>query len=182
MFETTDVSAARRMGKPEGLERSESKGLGLRVFIGKQQAIVSTTDTHKDTLTELAERAIAMAKAAPADPDGTLAPDALIAHAIPDLDLLDADEPGIEWLMEQCKQAEEAALSVKGITNSEGADAHYSRKSLVLLAIAARARRTALRITINSSHFSVSVSVLAGRTALACSAITIIPARATAAI
>ena len=39
------LSISQRLGKKEDLERSESDGFGLRVFIGKKQAIVSSTDT-----------------------------------------------------------------------------------------------------------------------------------------
>jgi len=158
MFETVDASASQRMGKPEGIERSENRALGLRAFVGQRQAIVSATDTN--ALAELAERAVAMARAAPADPDGTLAPESLIARAIPNLDLFDGDEPDIEWLAGQCRQAEEAALSAEGITNSEGAEAHYSQ-SRVSLAIAA-GRDMRFAHSYQASHFSVSVSVLAG--------------------
>ena len=160
LFENVDVSTSYRLGKPEGMERSESKAVGLRAFIGGQQAIVSATDTHKDALLELAERAVAMAKATPADPDSTLAPDALYARDIPDLDLCDDNEPDVDWLTNQCKQAEEAALSVKGITNSEGADAQYSR-SRIHLAVH-NGKNIAFSHNYPSSHFSVSVSVLAG--------------------
>ena len=160
LFENVDVSTSYRLGKPEGMERSESKAVGLRAFIGGQQAIVSATDTHKDALLELAERAVAMAKATPADPDSTLAPDALYARDIPDLDLCDDNEPDVDWLTNQCKQAEEAALSVKGITNSEGADAQYSR-SRIHLAVH-NGKNIAFSHSYPSSHFSVSVSVLAG--------------------
>jgi PmbA protein len=160
MFESTHVNASQRMGKPEGLERSESAALGLRVFVGKKQAIVSTTDTGRDTLEELAERAVAMAKAGSADPDSTLAPEPLMASSTPELDLLDDKEPDMEWLTEQCKAAEESALSVDGITNSEGADAYYSR-SIISLAIAGE-NGERFAHSYGSSHFSVSVSVLAG--------------------
>lgn len=159
MFETVHVSTARRMGKPEGLERSENKALGLRVFSGQQQAIVSATDMLPATLSELAERAVAMAKATPADPYSTLAPAALLGKKIPNLDLLDASEPDVKWLSDQCQEAEEAALSVKGITNSEGAGAEYSQ-SRVSLAIDGGGGKFAH--SYSSSHFSVSVSVLAG--------------------
>jgi len=73
MFETTDVNMTQRLSKPEGLERSESKALGLRVFIGDQQAIASSTDVSDAALAELAERVVAMARATPPDPDSTLA-------------------------------------------------------------------------------------------------------------
>lgn len=160
LFETVDVSLSRRLGKPEGIERSESKALGLRAFYGARQAIVSSTDLSQDTLCELAERVVAMAKAAPPDPDSTLAPSNLYPAALPDLDLCDASEPDNAWFTTQCKEAEEAALAVAGITNSEGADAHFSR-SITCLAIA-DGKEIRFAHSYPSSAFSVSVSVLAG--------------------
>src|SRR6516162_5995760 len=44
LFEGTSLSHARRLGKTEKLERSEGHDLGLRVFVGRQQAVVSSTD------------------------------------------------------------------------------------------------------------------------------------------
>ena len=45
----------------------ESGDLGLRVFVGRKQAVVSATDRGRDTLRELVERAVAMATLAPED-------------------------------------------------------------------------------------------------------------------
>ena len=39
-FEGISLSHARRLGKTEKLERSEGQDLGLRVLVGKQQAMV----------------------------------------------------------------------------------------------------------------------------------------------
>lgn len=160
LFETTDISTSRRMGIPEGIERSENKALGLRAFVGQRQAGVSSTAIDQSTLAELAGQVVAMARAAPPDPDSTLAPEALYSRTIPSLDLFDENEPDMGWLANQCKEAEEAALSVKGITNSEGADASYG-KSRVSLAIA-QGGITHFAQSYQGSHFSVSVSVLAG--------------------
>jgi PmbA protein len=160
LFETIDLNVSQRMGKPEGLERSENKAVGLRAFVGAQQACVSSTDLSKDALQELAARAVAMAKAAPADADSTLAPASLHPATIPALDLFDENEPDASWLRQQCKIAEDAALSVEGVTNSEGADAGYSQ-SRISLAIHDGTRIGFARFYQNS-HFSLSVSVLAG--------------------
>jgi PmbA protein len=159
-FESVEVSTSQRLGKPEGLERSESKVLGLRAFVGQQQAMVSSTDTLRDSLQELAERAISMARAAPADADSTLAPASLLCRDIPELDLCDSTEADIGWLSDQCREAEEAALSVKGITNSEGADAHYGRSRINIAILGADRQHFAQ--SYSTSHFSLSVSVLAG--------------------
>lgn len=165
LFETTNISISQRMGKPEGIERSENSALGLRVFVRKEngesgQANVSSTDFEQNSLRELAKRAVAMAKIAPADTDSALAPAALYSKDIVDLNLLDPVEPSANWLLEQCAVAEDTALNAEGITNSEGADASYSR-SRVSLAIAGNdgAEFTG---SYEGSNFSISVSVLAG--------------------
>jgi PmbA protein len=160
LFETTDVSTSQRMGKREGIERSENKALGLRAFIGNQQAIVSTTDMLPAALSELAERAVAMARATPPDAESTLAPEACLARTFPELDLYDGIEPDVSWLNDQCREAEEAALSVPGITNSEGADAYYGL-SRISLAIH-NGQHLSFAHSYQSTHFSLSVSVLAG--------------------
>src|SRR5262245_21047227 len=55
-----------REGAVEESERSESDDIGLRVFVGRRQAVVSTNDIAADA-EELAQRAVAMAKVAPED-------------------------------------------------------------------------------------------------------------------
>lgn len=155
-YESSSLSVSRRMRLPEGLERSESRGISLRVFTGDQAAVVSSSDTGKDALTELITRGVAMAKLAPVDPDTTLAPKELLAHDLPELDLYDSHEPDAEWLQEQCAKAEDAALSVKGITNSEGADASTASYRFTL------ATSNGFAQTYRTSHSSFSVSVLAG--------------------
>ena len=56
------LEAGCRLGEPEDVVWAEGRNLGLRVFVGDRQAIVSTTDLSEDTLGPLAERAIAMAR------------------------------------------------------------------------------------------------------------------------
>ena len=58
-FEGVSLSHARRLGKTEKLERSEGHDLGLRVFIGRQQAVVSSTDRSQEALAELVEHDVA---------------------------------------------------------------------------------------------------------------------------
>ncbi len=160
MFDTTSISAGQRLGKPEAIERSETAAIGLRALCGKRQAIVSTTDRHASALTELAQRAAAMAKAAAEDPFAGLAPANSYAKDTPELALCDNAEPTPEWLGEQCQLAEDSARSIKGITNSEGADASYSRSSIYLAIDSGEGAPFARSYA--SSHFSLSVSVLAG--------------------
>lgn len=156
VFESASVSVAQRLGKSEKLERSESRDLGLRVLVGRRQAVVSSTDFAKATLDELVERAVAMARIAPEDPYAGLAdPDQLVTDP-PALDICDPDEPSTEILIEQAREAEDAARAVPGVTNSEGGEAGWSRSSIALAATNGFARGYAV-----SSH-SVAASVLAG--------------------
>ena len=119
------LSASYRLGKPENLERSEGRDLGLRVMLGHRQAMVSTTDFAEDALVSLVERALAMARAVPEDPYCGLIESEQLAREWPDLELADAHEPEAEQLIERARRAEEAARAVPGVTNSEGGDAGW---------------------------------------------------------
>src|SRR4051794_25823882 len=134
LFEGTSLSHARRLGKTEKLERSESQDLGLRVLVGKRQAIVSSSDRSPKMLAELVERTLAMAHAVPEDPFCGLADPEELARDWPSLDMLDPVEPSAETLIERARAAEEAALAVDGITNSEGAEAGWGRSRIALAA------------------------------------------------
>ena len=121
-----------REGAVEESERSEGDDVGLRVFIGRRQAVVSTNDVKTDP-SQLAERAVAMARAAPEDRFAGLAdPDAL-AREIPDLDLLDPDLPTVALLEERARRAEDAGLAVKGVAKSGGASASAGIGGMVLV-------------------------------------------------
>src|SRR5438045_9081843 len=119
LFEGTSLSHARRLGKTEKLERSESRDLGLRVLVGKRQAIVSSSDRSPKMLAELVERTVAMAHAVPEDPFCGLADPEELARDWPSLDMLDPVEPSAEILIDRARARGETALAVQGVTNSE---------------------------------------------------------------
>jgi PmbA protein len=156
LFEGTSLSHGRRLGKTEKLERSEGQDLGLRVFIGRQQAVVSSTDRSPKALAELVERAVAMARTVPEDPYSGIADPSEIAHEWPSLDMLDPEEPSAEVLIERARAAEEAALAVEGVTNSEGAEAGWGRSTVALAA------SNGFAGTYSGSSLGVSTSVIAG--------------------
>jgi PmbA protein len=151
----TSLSIQRRLGKTEHVERAEGQDLGLRVFIGRQSAIVSATSVDPAGFAELAERAVAMAKVVPEDPYSGLADTAAPPEAI-DLDLVDPTEPEAEALVARAAAAEEAALAVHGVTNSEGAEASFSRSEVTLVTSAGFAG-----YRVRTGH-SVSATALAG--------------------
>ena len=154
LVSSASLSVRRRLGQIEQLERSEGFDLGLRVFLGRRQAIVSSTDPDPKGFAALAERAVAMARVVPEDPFAGL-PDAV---AIPprDLDLADTAEPSAEELLARAAAAEEAALAVAGVTNSEGADAGWGRYDIALVGSNGFAGAYA-----RTSH-SISATALAG--------------------
>ena len=156
LFDSASLSLSQRLGKPEKLERSESGDLGLRVFVGQRQAIVSSTDRSARALDELVERAIAMARVVPEDQYAGLADPDQLASERPNLDTCDPEEPAADSLIEQARIAEEAAMAVPGVTNSEGADAGWSR-SVVCIAAS-----NGFAGSYSVSRRSLSASVLAG--------------------
>ena len=156
LFDAASLSVGCRLGKIETLERSESGDLGLRVFVGKKQAMVSSTDRRPATLNDMVERSVAMARLAPEDEFIGLADPADITRTWPTLALADTVEPSTKQLIAAVQEAEETARAVKGITNSEGAEAGLSMATITLVAsngFAGSYRR---------SNYSLSASVLAG--------------------
>jgi PmbA protein len=122
-----------REGAVEESERAEGDDLGLRVLVGRRQAVVSTNDLASDASVALAERAVAMARAAPEDKFAGLADPSLLARDFPDLDLLDPDLPSVAQLEAMAKAAEQAALAVKDVSKSGGASASAGIGGMVLV-------------------------------------------------
>jgi PmbA protein len=122
-----------RDGAVEESQRAEGDDLGLRVLVGKRQAVVSTNDLRADGFTALAERAVAMARAAPEDRFAGLADASLLAKEFPALDLLDPDIPAVGALEALAREAEQAGLAVAGVTKSGGASASAGISGLVLV-------------------------------------------------
>ena len=155
-IESISLAIAQRLGNPEKLERSESADIGLRVFAGKSQAIVSSSDISPEALGELAERAVAMAKSVPEDPYCGLAEPDQLATEFADIDSFDSNEPSAETLVDWANRAEDAARAVEGVTNSEGAEAGWGQATVSVAAT------NGFSQTYSGSHYSLSTSVLAG--------------------
>ena len=157
VVEGISLGVSWRLGKLEDVERSEGRDIGLRVFCGKRQAVVSSTDLSERIIAPLVERAVAMAKVAPEDPFCGLADPARLAHDWPFLDISDdVSHPSAEELGERAAAAEEAALAVEGVTNSGGASASWGRSGIALVTSGG------FRGSYSGTSHSISVSVLAG--------------------
>ncbi|MBI1260678.1 MAG: TldD/PmbA family protein [Rhizobiales bacterium] len=157
VVEGASLGVSWRLGKLEDVERSEGQDVGLRVFIGQRQAMVSSTDLSEKSLAPLVERAIAMAKVAPEDPYIGLADPALLAKDLPELDIFDPTPfPDAEALAAKAAETEEAALAIKGVTNSGGAGASWGRSGMALVTSGG------FTGSYTGTSHSFSVSVLAG--------------------
>ncbi|MEM7318364.1 MAG: TldD/PmbA family protein [Pseudomonadota bacterium] len=133
----SSVSVEVRTGNLEHAERSEGTDLGLRVLLGRRQAIVSASDSRPETLAAMAERAVAMAREAPEDPYAGLADAEQLSQNIDatSLDLFDATpEPQAETLMQDALTAEAAALAVDGVTQVSDAAAGYGEHRVYMAA------------------------------------------------
>ena len=152
----TSVSVERRLGQTDNLERSESRDIGLRVFVGDKSAIVSASSVDPARFAALAERAVAMARVVPDDPLAGLAERMAPPEDFGPLDLVDEVEPEVSLLLSRAEAAEAAALAVHGITNSEGGSAGFSRSDVWLATSAGFAGHYA------RTNHSISASVVAG--------------------
>lgn len=148
-------SASVRLGQVEAIERSEDHEIGLRVFVGKRNASISSTRLDEDSITMLAERAVAMARLAPEDPFAGLAEKDQLATSWPEIDMCDESDISSDQLKAEALEAEDTARAVAGISNSEGGSASNGIADVLLATsngFSGRYRR--------SSH-GISVMVLA---------------------
>ena len=146
-----------RFQKIEDLDESNEKTIGIRALVDQRQAFVSSSDIETDNVDKLVTKCVEMAKLAPIDDTAVLGDSSMFEHDAPDLDLFEKEEVNTETLIEAVKECEDAALSVKGITNSEGAGASSSKGEFFL------ATSNGFQGGYQSSSSSVSCSVLAGQ-------------------
>lgn len=119
-------------GRLEHAERADGAEIGLRVLMGQRQACVSASDVRADTMREMAERAVAMARLAPEDPTIGLADPSQLARDwdIGALDMIDpAPEPDPADLEARALEAEAAALAVEGVSQVQSSSAGYGRRT-----------------------------------------------------
>lgn len=154
---STSLSHSQRLGKIEKLERQESYDLSLRVINNQKQAIVSSTDLSISALYELVDRALTMASSVPEDPWCGIAESDQLANNIPKLEMEDLEEPSNEALVNMALICEEAAMNIKGVTNSEGAEAGWSCNEVTLGAT------NGFSGNYSRTEFGLGVSVIAGK-------------------
>ena len=146
-----------RLGALEDVERSEGEEIGLRLFVGRRSASVSSSDLSREALLALVECAAAMAREAPEDQYAGLAPeDRLLRGNGPDVAGDDGADPAPTELKARALAIEDVARGFPGITNSEGAGVSAGRS------VTALATSHGFCRGYTTSGYSGSVSVLGG--------------------
>lgn len=146
-----------RLGELEDVSRHEAESIGLRLFVGRRSASVSSSDLSDEALAALVERAAAMAREAPEDPWAGLAPeDRLMRGESPDIEGDDGADPSPLELKARSLAIEEAGRGVAGITNSEGAGVSAGRSVFALATSHGFCRGY------STSGYSASASLIAG--------------------
>ena len=121
-----------RDGNIENLEQAEGSEIGLRVFVGKSSAMISGSVLTKEAIARLIDTALNVARLAPPDPFAGIAETEYLATTFPDLDMISATLPDAADLQRMAREAEEAGLSVPGVSKSGGAGASASDRRIVL--------------------------------------------------
>jgi PmbA protein len=125
MVESESFFVTVRMGEVEKISQAGEKRLGLRLFFGNSSASASTSDMSQKSIKKLVDDTVRMAKVTAQDPHSGLPEAAMLARALPQLDLL--DETGRSVSVDEKSQmaldTEKTALAYDArITNSEGAE------------------------------------------------------------
>jgi len=133
--EGDEFSVNVRMGEVETLKESGSRGLGLRVFLGRRSGSASTSDLTAEGIRQLVEGALALARVTEEDPFAGLPETGEFGAVQGDLHLYydDVYSLGAAERIEWARRAEAAALEADPrITNSDGGsfDAATGRKAL----------------------------------------------------
>lgn len=122
--EGDQFSANVRMGEIETLKEAGSRGIGIRILVGRNTGSAYTSDLTDDGVRGMVASALGLAKITTEDPYAGLPDPSELGRIDADLQLFSASVLDLptEWKIEQAKAAEAAAFSAdKRIVNSEGA-------------------------------------------------------------
>ncbi len=158
---STNTSYRQHKGKPENIEYSETRDLGIRVFVsgkeGNKIALISTNNLLESNIKSTVEKVVELANIAPADKFYRLAEkEEFDNNEIPDLQINCKQSATVDHLKNWASECEDAALSYKGVTNTEYAESSYSKNETTLVTSKGFAR------SYFSTGYNISVSVIAG--------------------
>ncbi len=116
------LSTSVRLGEVDTVQFHRDQGFGITVYFGQRKGSASTTDSGHQAVVDTVRAACEIARYTSEDPCAGLADPALLASAVPDLDLFHPWAVTPEEAIEQARLCEEAGRSYSDrIINSEGA-------------------------------------------------------------
>ena len=115
------VSVHVRLGEVETIEHTRDRSLGISVYFGKRKGTASTADLQPDSIAKTIEQACAIARYTEEDPYAGLADPTLLAREFPDFGLWHPWNISAQDAISLGIEIEDAGLSAKGISNSDGA-------------------------------------------------------------
>jgi PmbA protein len=121
--EDTEFSTVVRLGQVETLKESGSRGLGLRVFVGRRTASTYSSDFTREGIERMVQGAIELARVTSEDPFAGLPDPKQLGSLSTDLKLYYDDVYSLppSERIDYARRAEQAALSADPrLTNSEG--------------------------------------------------------------
>jgi PmbA protein len=124
IVEGDEFSTNVRMRQTERMKEAGSRGMGIRVLVGRRSGSSYTSDLSSEGIDTMARAALALAKITTEDPHAGLPDPEELGALAGDMELYDETIAGMdaEWKVAQARRAEEVALSVDPrIQNSEGA-------------------------------------------------------------
>ena len=119
---STGLEVAVRLGEIETVEHTRDNGLWITVYFGQRKGSASTSDLTMGALRDAVGQACTIATHTQEDPCAGLAPAALMARDVPDLDLNHPWSIGVDEAVRMAVECEDAARGADPrIVNSEGA-------------------------------------------------------------
>lgn len=119
---STGLEVSVRLGEVETVEHTRDNGLGITVYFGQRKGSASTSDFSPAAIRDAVDNACTIARHTQEDRCAGLAPVALMASAVPDLDLNHPWSISVEEAITLAQTCEAAARGADTrIVNSEGA-------------------------------------------------------------
>jgi PmbA protein len=134
-LENTEFSALVRLGQVETLKEAGSRGLGLRVFLGRRTASTYTSDITPEGIDRVVKGAVELARVTSEDPSAGLPQKSQLGSVPGDLQLYHDDVYSLsaEERIEYARRAERAALECDPrLKNSDGGNFDASTGHKVL--------------------------------------------------
>ncbi|MDX1950426.1 MAG: TldD/PmbA family protein [Rickettsiales bacterium] len=162
VVQSLNLSYRQHQGKPENIESSETRDLGIRVFLSQKEgskiALISTNNLLEKNIESTVEKVIEQAKLSPLDDSYRLANETEFYKGDDlDLQINCPNSANIDELKNWASEAEETALSYKGITNTEFSESAYSKSETTIFTSKKFAK------SYFTTGYNISVSVIAGQ-------------------